>query len=84
MAGVISLLASATEIVCALGCRERLVARSHECDYPEDVASLPVASRPSFPVAGTSRAIHLAIEDRLRKALSIYSRSELIWMTRCA
>ena len=31
---IVSLIASATEIVCALGRRERLVGRSHECDFP--------------------------------------------------
>ena len=31
---IVSLIASATEIVCALGARERLVGRSHECDFP--------------------------------------------------
>jgi len=33
------------------------VARSHECDWPESVKSLPQASKPSFPTGGTSRAI---------------------------
>ena len=32
---VVSLIASATEIVDALGQLEYLVGRSHECDYPE-------------------------------------------------
>ena len=31
---IVSLLASATEIVCALGAGEMLVGRSHECDNP--------------------------------------------------
>ena len=38
---VISLLPAATELVCALGARESLVAISHECDYPAHVALLP-------------------------------------------
>nr|MDP9471380.1 cobalamin-binding protein [Chloroflexota bacterium] len=33
MQRVVSLIASSTEIVCALGCEDRLVGRSHECDY---------------------------------------------------
>ena len=40
-ARVISLLPAATELVCALGARDSLVAISHECDYPADVALLP-------------------------------------------
>ena len=31
---IVSLLPSSTEIICALGCGEHLVGRSHECDYP--------------------------------------------------
>lgn len=31
---IVSLLASATEIVAALGLTDRLIAISHECDYP--------------------------------------------------
>ena len=38
---IVSLLPSSTEIICALGCGERLVGRSHECDYPLGVGDLP-------------------------------------------
>ena len=69
---VVSLIASATEIVSALGLEHLLVARSHECDWPASVKALPQASRPSFPTEGGSRAIDLAVKDRLAKALSIY------------
>jgi len=69
---VVSLIASATEIVYALGLGDLLVARSHECDWPPEVVRLPAASRPGFPTTGTSRAIDLAVKDRLAKALSIY------------
>jgi iron complex transport system substrate-binding protein len=69
---VVSLIASATEIVCALGCEDLLVARSHECDWPAGITKLPQASRPSFATRGGSRAIDLAVKDRLAKALSIY------------
>ena len=34
---IVSLLPSSTEIICALGCGERLVGRSHECDYPAGI-----------------------------------------------
>ena len=37
---VVSLIASATEIVCALGARDLLVGRSHECGFPPDVRAL--------------------------------------------
>ena len=34
---VVSLIASATKIICALGARDLLVGRSHECDFPPEV-----------------------------------------------
>jgi iron complex transport system substrate-binding protein len=42
---VVSVLPSATEIVCALGQRGSLVGRSEECDFPLDVRSVPVVMR---------------------------------------
>ena len=38
---IVTLLPSATEIVCALGFRAELVGRSHECDFPADVEHCP-------------------------------------------
>jgi len=69
---IVSLIASATEIACALGLEDQLVARSHECDWPSSVTGLPQASRPSFPTSGSSRAVDLAVKERLAKALSVY------------
>lgn len=43
---IVSVLPSATEIVCALGARRELVGRSAECDYPSDVLDVPVVMRP--------------------------------------
>ena len=36
---IVSLLPSATEIVCVLGLEENLVGVTHECDYPPFVKS---------------------------------------------
>jgi iron complex transport system substrate-binding protein len=44
---IVSLLPSATEIVCALGLREQLVGVSHRCDYPPDIEGVAVVTRPS-------------------------------------
>ncbi len=41
---VVSLLPSATEIICDLGLRDSLVGRSEECNWPPNVASLPIVS----------------------------------------
>jgi iron complex transport system substrate-binding protein len=42
---IISLLPSATEIVCGLGLVDDLVGISHECDYPPEVVGKPVVTR---------------------------------------
>ena len=69
---IVSLIASATEIVCALGGRERLVGRSHECDFPADVAALPALTAPKFKVEGTSAEIDARVREIVRDGLSVY------------
>lgn len=70
---VVSLLASATEIVCALGARSMLVGRSHECDFPADVRRLPALSRPRLDPARPSAMIDHDVRRLLEQALSIYA-----------
>ncbi len=72
MRRIVSLIASATEIVDALGEIGNLVGRSHECDYPECVRSLPVCTRPRIPVDGSSRQIDQLVKQSARASLSIY------------
>ncbi len=69
---IVSLLPSATEVVCALGLERQLVGRSHECDYPEEVQTLPVCSEPRFNPMGTSREIDDRVQAIVQKALSVY------------
>jgi iron complex transport system substrate-binding protein len=69
---IVSLLASATETVAALGALDRLVGRSHECDFPPEVRALPAVSEPAFPVDGSSAEIDARVSGRLADALSIY------------
>ncbi|MGH6954260.1 MAG: cobalamin-binding protein, partial [Alphaproteobacteria bacterium] len=59
---IVSLLASATEIVCALGFRNALVARSHECDYPPEVESLPAVTESKLDAGQPSRAVDDAVK----------------------
>ena len=70
---VVSLIASATEIVCALGRRDWLVGRSHECDFPADVATLPQLTAPKFKVEGSSADIDRRVQEIVRDGLSVYS-----------
>lgn len=72
MTRVVSLLASSTEIVCALGRRADLVGRSHECDFPESIRSLPICTRPRFPVEGTSAEIDERVKALLADGEPIY------------
>ncbi len=72
MTRVVSLIASATEIVAALGACDLLVGRSHECDFPPQVAALPALSRPRLAIERPSGAIDREIRALLEAALSIY------------
>ena len=69
---IISLLPSATEIVCALGLEQNLVGRSHECDFPESVKNLPVCSEANFADNLSSLEIDIKVKEILSEALSIY------------
>lgn len=69
---IVSLIASATEIVCALGCRDWLVGRSHECDYPPDIRDLPLCSEARIDVHASSSEIDRQVKAALSAALSIY------------
>ncbi len=80
---IVSLLASATEMIYALGCLDQLVGCSHECDYPPEVQSLPVVSKAQIDIDTSSAQIDAQIkqlahktaepEDPALKALSIYT-----------
>jgi iron complex transport system substrate-binding protein len=83
---IVSLLPAATEIVCALGLESSLVGRSHECDYPESVKSLPVCSEANFPDGLSSADIDVKVKEILAEALSVYTvkaRGDQRAATRC-
>jgi iron complex transport system substrate-binding protein len=70
---IVSLLPSATEIVCALGLEDRLVGISHSCDYPESIADRPRLSRPRASLEGLSSGeIDAAVRAALRDYGSVY------------
>jgi iron complex transport system substrate-binding protein len=69
---IVSLISSATEIVDALGMTPHLVGRSHECDFPESVKSLPLCTRPRIPVEADSREIDRLVKESARQSISIY------------
>ena len=69
---VVSLIASATEIICALGARDLLVGRSHECDFPPDVRPLSSLTEPKFLTTGTSYDIDARVRAIVQEGLAVY------------
>jgi len=70
---IVSLLPSATEIVCVLGLEDRLVGISHSCDYPASIADRPRLSRPRTNLEGLSSGeIDAAVRAALRDHGSVY------------
>lgn len=68
---VVSLLPSATEVLCAIGGEQLLVGRSHECDYPSSIAHLPVLTGQRTHATSSAE-----IDRQVREALSSASESE--------
>jgi iron complex transport system substrate-binding protein len=69
---IVSLIASATEMVHSLGLGEFQVGRSHECDFPHAIANLPVCTTPRFDISGDSREIDSRVKSTLANAVSVY------------
>ncbi len=69
---IVSLIASSTEIVHALGFGDQMVGRSHECDFPTQVKDLPVCTGPKFKTDGTSYEIDQRVKEIVQESLSVY------------
>jgi len=75
MLRIVSLIASASEIVAALELSRWQVGRSHECDDPPEILALPICTSPAFPTGGTSAEIDRQVKQRVADALSVYEVS---------
>ena len=73
---IISLIPSATEIVCALGFEDNLVGRSHECDFPPGIGRLPICTEPRIETEGSSVEVDRQIKEAVRRAISVYRVDE--------
>src|SRR5687768_2005597 len=71
---IVSLLPSATEIVCALGLGDQLVGVTHECDWPPEVVGLPVMTSSVHDLANArSGDIHRLVRDAVHGGSSLYA-----------
>jgi iron complex transport system substrate-binding protein len=70
---IVSLLPSATEIVCSLGLEDQLVGVTHECDYPDVVRSLPKVTHTLIPTDAPSGEIDALVRERLRTNRALYT-----------
>jgi iron complex transport system substrate-binding protein len=69
---IVSLLPSATEIICALGFEPELIGRSHECDFPPSVTRLPALTEPKFNPDRPSAEVDSEVRRLVGEALSVY------------
>jgi iron complex transport system substrate-binding protein len=74
---IVSLLPSATEIVCAIGLADELVAVTHECDWPPAVLGKPVVTRSAHDLGeASSREIHARVTASMHGGSSLYELDE--------
>ena len=73
---IASLVPSATEMLCALGLRDSVVAVTHECDYPEGIEQLPHLTRSVIADDLSPAEIDAAVRERTQKGEAIYELDE--------
>jgi len=69
---IVSLLPGATEIVCALGLADDLVAISHECDYPKSVTHLPRITDSTLPAVSSTGQIDQEVAKAVQQGEALY------------
>jgi len=69
---IVTLLPSATEIVCALGLADRLVGVSHDCDYPPEILNRRVLSDAIVTAEMSSGQIDTTIRTQVHTGKSVY------------
>ena len=70
---IVSLLPSATEIICSLGLADQLVGVTHECDYPPEVRLLPKVTQTLIPTDATSAEIDALVRERMANQRALYT-----------
>ena len=70
---IVSLLPSATEIICSLGLEDQLVGVTHECDFPPSVKKLPKVTNTLIPIDASSAEIDRAVREKLGGMNALYT-----------
>jgi iron complex transport system substrate-binding protein len=70
---IVSLLPSATEMICEIGLGDQLCGVTHECDYPSYVTKLPKVTTSSIPHDATSAEIDRLVSKRTGGPIALYS-----------
>jgi iron complex transport system substrate-binding protein len=73
---IASLVPSATELLFELGLGDRVVAVTHECDYPPGVEQLPHLTRSVLPEGLDAAAVDAAVRERTGRGESLYELDE--------
>jgi iron complex transport system substrate-binding protein len=70
---IVSLLPSATEIICSLGLEDQLVGVTHECDFPPSVKKLPKVTNTLIPIDASSAEIDRLVREKLGGMNALYT-----------
>lgn len=69
---IVSLLPSATEMLCALGLEDQLVGVTHGCDFPGSITRLPRVTSTGIPKDASSAEIDRLVRERHAAGLPLY------------
>ena len=73
---IASLVPSSTEMLFSLGLGDRVVAVTHECDYPRAAAERPHLTRSVIPEGLSAVEIDRAVRERTRAGQALYELDE--------
>ncbi len=69
---IVSLVPSASEIICQLGSEDFLVAVSHECNYPVSLNRLPIVTSSNVSSSLPQKEIDNLVRDKVNNNLPLY------------